>query len=262
MPPAPASCYDVRMGAVGSWQWLEETGGNLTSRERARLLPALAGTFGRFTADRLRLALGVRTRHSFSAEDLWPEAPDSRLCLEAEEEGRALQSTAVLNHGYRTWVFGGALARIDGADLDPELFHAGALLHDAGLEHIEPERCFTHRSALAAQTAARRAEVSNERALSMMDGIGMHITPGLRAEDSLLGFYLQAGAMADLAGIRAWQLPPELRERANSAYARQDVHEVLSGCWHAEAKAVPSGRARFADSWGGFSRILRLLPMR
>lgn len=250
------------MRAVGSWKWLEETGGNLTARDKARLLPALAGTFGRFTTDRLRLALGASVRHSFGAEELWPEAPDSRLSREAEQEGRELQSTAVVNHGYRTWVFGRALARIDGAELDPELFHAGALLHDVGLEHIEPDRCFTHRSALAAKTAAKRAEVSEDRALSMMDGIGMHITPGLRAEDSLLGFYLQAGAMADLAGIRAWELPLELRERADRTYARANVHLVLAGCWHAEAKAVPGGRAHFADAWGGFSRIVRLLPIR
>lgn len=251
----------LRMRTVGSWDWLEETGGRLTARQRAQLLPKLAATFGRFTVDRFRLAMGTNPRHSLGAEELWPEAPDSRLCREAEEEGRALQSIAVLNHGYRTWVFGTAFARIDGTALDPELFFAAALLHDLGLEHIEPGHCFTHRSARAAREAAARAEVPADRALSMMDGIGMHITPGLRAEDSLIGFYLQAGAMADLAGIRAWELPARLRERAHHAHARADVHQVLSRCWHAEAKAVPGGRAHLADKWGGFSHIIRRLPI-
>jgi hypothetical protein len=225
-------------------------------------LPKLVGTFGGFTADRLRLVLGSRVRHSFGVEDLWPEAPDSRLCREAEKEGRELQSNAMLAHGYRTWVFGAALARIDGSALDPESFYAAALLHDVGLEHIEPERCFTHRSARAARAAAERAELAEERALSIMDGIGMHITPGLRREDNAIGHYLQAGAMADLAGIRSWELPSELRQRANERFVRADIHEVLSGCWRAEARAVPGGRAHLADKWGGFSRIIRLLPMR
>jgi hypothetical protein len=251
-----------RPGPVGSWAWLEETGGNLTGRERVHLLPALAATFGRFSVDRLRLVLRARSRHALSAEDLWPQAPDSRLSREAAEEGRALQSTPTLHHGYRTWVFGSALARIDGANLDPELFHAGALVHDLGLEHIEPQRCFTYRSALAARAAAERAEVAEDRILSLMDGIGMHVTPGLRTEDSALGFYLQAGAMADLAGLRVWELPSELWDRANRTYARERIHQVLSTCWHAEAKAVPGGRARFADTWGGFSRIIRWLPVR
>lgn len=249
------------MSTLGSWEWLEDTCGRITARERVQLMPKLAGTFGRFTVDRLRLALGASPRHSLGIEELWPEVPDSRLCREAEEEGRELQSVSVLNHGYRTWILGTALARIDGAALDPELFFAGALLHDLGLEHIEPGRCFTYRSALAAREAAVRAEVAADRALYVMDGIGMHITPGLRAEDNLIGFYLQAGAMADLAGIRAWELPAPLRERADRAHARADVGQVLSRCWHAEAKAVPGGRAHLADKWGGFSRIIRWLPI-
>ena len=173
------------MSAMGSWEWLEDTGGRITAGERVKLMPKLAATFGRFTVDRLRLALGASPRHSLGIEELWPEVPDSHLCREAEDEGRELQSVAVLNHGYRTWILGTALARIDGAALDPELFFAGALLHDLGLEHIEPGRCFTYRSALAAREAAVRAEVAADRALSVMDGIGMHITPGLRAEGRL-----------------------------------------------------------------------------
>lgn len=248
------------MSAIGSWQWLEETGGNLTGRERLALLPAIAATFGKFSADRLRLALHVKARHSLSATELWPMAPDSALCREAESEGRELQSSPVLQHGYRTWVFGTALARIDGVALDSEQFYASALLHDLGLEHIEPNRCFTHRGASSARDAALRAGMTEDQALPMMDGIGMHITPGLRSDDSEIGLYLQAGAMADLAGIRTWELPEDLRDRARQDYPREDVHVVLSGCWRAEAKAVPGGRASFAERSGAFSRIVRYLP--
>ena len=248
------------MSAIGSWQWLEETGGNLTGRERLSLLPAVAKTFGQFSLDRLRLALGIQARHSLSATELWPDTPDSALCREAETEGHERQSRPVLQHGYRTWVFGSALARIDGLDLDREQFYTSALLHDLGLEHIEPNHCLTHRSAVSARDAARRAGIPEDQAMPMMDGIGMHITPGLRPEDSAIGFYLQAGAMADLTGIRAWELPEHLRTRARQTYPREDVHEVLSACWRAEAKAVPRGRASFAERSGAFSRIVGFLP--
>lgn len=250
------------MSAIGSWQWLEETQGNLTRRERLSLLPAIVSTFGRFSADRLRLALGVRARHSLTATELWPQEPDSALCREAQTEGRELQSSALLQHGYRTWVFGAAFARIDGVDLDREHFYSSALLHDLGIEHVQPDRCFTHRSASSARDSALRAGMTEAQALPMMDGIGMHITPGLRVENSVIGFYVQAGAMADLAGVRAWELPKELRDRARDTYPLEEVHAVLSGCWRAEAKAVPHGRASFADRYGGFSRIVRLFPPR
>lgn len=253
---------DSQTPRLGSWQWVTETGGRLTTRQRVALLPSLIGTFQKFSADRLWLAFRRRPRHSFSAEDLWPQAPDSSLCRHADEEARDLQSTVMLHHGYRTWVFGAALARIDGASIDRELFHAGSLLHDVGLEHIEPEQCFTRRSAEAARNLAQHAGLDSDRALQMMNGITMHITPGLHYDESPIGYYLQMGAMADLAGIRAWELPVALRERTHQAYPRLNAHEVVSQCWHAEAKAVPQGRAWFVDRYGGFSRIIRWFPVR
>ena len=253
---------DTHGPTLGSFAWVEETGGVLTGRERFALLPALLRTFGRFTSDRFRLALGVTPRHGKGVEELWPTAaPDSQFARHAEEEARELQSSAMLGHGYRTWLFGSAFAALDDAELDPELFYAGALLHDVGLEHLQPGTCFTHRSALAAEAASERVGLDAQRTRDVMDGIAMHITPGLAYADSAIGFYLQAGAMADLAGIRAWQLPRELRSRADEAHPREQVHQVVSGCWHAEAKAMPGGRAHLADAYGGFSRIVRWFPV-
>jgi hypothetical protein len=246
---------------IGTWAWLNENAGALSAKERISLISPLAATFGRFTTDRLRLALGVEPRHSASAHELWPGAPDSQLSRHAVEEARDRQSEAMLNHGYRSWVFGEAFAKLDGLALDPELFHAAALLHDVGLEDITPNRCFTHKSAAVAGVVAEQAGTDPDRTLQMMDGIATHITPGLRYEDSALGFYLQAGAMADLAGIRLWQLPKELRGRTDQTYPRREIHRVISRCWHAEAKAVPKGRAHFADALGGFSRIVRWFPV-
>lgn len=247
--------------ALGSWDWLTETGGVLTAKEQLALIPALAGTFGRLSLDRLRLAVRARPRHSFSADDLWPAPPDSQLSRHAVQEARDLQSLAVVHHGYRTWVFGMALAKLDDAALDPELFHAASLLHDLGLEHIEPGQCFTRRSGESAEVVAERSGLDRADALAMMNGIAHHITPGLQYEDSAIGFYLQAGAMADLAGLRTWQLPREMRARADQTYPREQVHKLLSRCWHAEAKAVPNGRAHFADKWGAFSRIVKWFPV-
>ena len=256
---------DYRFGmskqAFGGWAWLEDTGGNLTARQRVDMLPPLLRSFQRFSVDRLRLASRAKPPHSLGAEDLWPTLPDSRLCREADAEARDLQSASLVNHGYRTWVFGTSLARIDGVNLDPELFFGAALLHDVGLDHIETDRCFTHRSAVSTRTVAERAGRSEKDALVMMDGIAHHITPGIRLEDSTCGFYLQAGAMVDLAGIRAWELPSELRARTHQTYARNEVHKVVSACWRAEAKAVPAGRASFLDTWGGFSKMVRWFPV-
>lgn len=245
---------------IGSWDWLQVTGGVLTPEERRSLVPALAGTFGQFAADRARLAFRARPKHGLGMDELWPVAPDSRFVQLADEEARALQSEPMVNHAFRTWVFGAALARIDGAALDPELFHSGALLHDAGIERTVPKQCFTWRSADAARAVAERAGLPLERARSVMDGIGMHITPGLTAEESAIGFYLQAGAMADFAGVRTWEIPPAVRARADETYPRQEIHKLVSRCWRADATAVPNGRADLAEKLSGFSKLVRWFP--
>lgn len=246
---------------LGSWEWLCETGGSLTGRQRFELLPGLLRTFGQFVGDRLWLALGRKRPLSYSVDDLWPLAPDSPICHRADEEARELQSAPVVNHAYRTWVFGNALAMLDEVRLDREVFHVGSLLHDAGLESCKEAQCFTYRSAEAAQAVARKVAFDEQRTLQIMNGIANHITPGLSKEDQSVGYYLQVGAMADLMGLRAWELPSELLSRTNERFPRLDAHRELSRRWRAESKAVPSGRAHYAHAWGGFAHIVRFLPL-
>ena len=46
-------------------------------------------------------------------------------------------------HSYRTWLFGRALATLDGNTMDDELFYCGALLHDYGIVSPTADRDFT-----------------------------------------------------------------------------------------------------------------------
>jgi len=49
--------------------------------------------------------------------------PDSRLAREAEA-ACAEQPTVIAAHSYRTWMYGLALAAVNGAQLDRELFYS------------------------------------------------------------------------------------------------------------------------------------------
>jgi hypothetical protein len=150
---------------------------------------------------------------------------------------------------------------LDEARLDREVFHVGSLLHDAGIETCKEAQCFTYRSAEAAQAVAREVAFDEERTLQIMDGIANHITPGLKKEDQSVGYYLQAGAMADLMGLRAWELPSGLLSRTEDRFPRLNVHREVSQRWLAESRAVPSGRAHYAQAWSGFAHIVRFLPV-
>lgn len=241
---------------LGSWAWLEATGGALCPEDRDRLGKIAFRSAAGAAGDLLKWARLARPQHGLGVSDLWPTAPDSALCARAAEAARDLQSPEMLGHGYRTWLYGSALATIDGAALDPELMLVGALFHDVGLEKPVPDRCFTHTSARHARDAVGGL-LPEPRLGALSDGIGMHITPGLAVADSALGFYLQAGAMADLAKLRLWEIPREMRARAREAHPLARIDKTLSCCWRNEARTVPLGRAAIIERKSCFSALVR-----
>ncbi len=245
---------------VGSYQWARQTGGELTSAERRRLIGEIARAYHRLLLDRARLALGrvPEAAKAIGAEPVEP--PDSKLAREAEA-ACAEQPQSIVGHCYRTWIFGTALAKLDANELDRELFYVAALLHDAGIAEPVAGSDFTIRGAEEALAVADRSGVDGERAARIADGICGHITPGASIEtDGEIAVYVQDGALADLAGIRTWQVSPELRRRATAQHPKGEVAKDVQRMWRAEAKAVPKGRAAVLDRWAAFSLVARFGP--
>jgi hypothetical protein len=209
---------------LGGLDWARRTGGRLSSRARARLLAAIALGQWENTLGRAKLALG-RLPEGATAVDLDTfMVPDSAFAREAERACAELPA-ALVGHSYRTWLFGRALAAVDGSELDAELFYCGSLLHDHGIAKPTPGRDFTLASVDRTLACATTAGVSDDRALTLADAICVHTTPGVAvARDGELGCYLQWGAMVDGVGLRV------------------DFRRQLVAMMRAEAAAVPKGR--------------------
>jgi hypothetical protein len=79
-------------------------------------------------------------------------------------------------------------------------------------------------------------------ATSLADSVVAHATPGLTADIDAVGFYVQVGAMADLAALRTWDLPRGYTRSAYRAHPANDVFAVVAASIVAEARAVPRGR--------------------
>lgn len=183
--------------------------------------------------------------------------PDSRFAAEIDAAARE-QPDWLVRHGYRSWIYGRALAAVDGVTLDPELFYAGCLLHDYGLMTPTPAEDFTIRSA---DRALRCAEaVGAEPALELADAIVVHTTPGVTiATDGALGFYLQAGAMVDVAGLRAWDVPQPVVSRTLQRHSRTGFTAEIVPMITAEARAVSGGRFALLRRCG-FPALIKLAP--
>lgn len=235
LPPLPDP---QRFGGPG---WLARTGGVMSGTECGRGLAVATGQQLRNLWERLTPGL----RRAADLDGL-PRVPDSRLVRIAEEAALA-QNPELLAHGYRSALFGRALAHADGVAADPELLHICGLLHDVGLMTAVAGEDFTLRSAAVARRCACHAEEPEAVGEHMADALVAHTSVGVTpARDGVLAAYTQYGAMVDLTGLRLSSLPREfvgavLRDHPRGAFKREILRRLGE-----EARAVPGGRFAFA----------------
>jgi hypothetical protein len=229
---------------LGGLAWARRTGGRLSRAERRKLVAATA--LGQFqnALGRAKLALGRLPAAATHVDLDTFRVPDSRFAREAEQACAELPAS-LQGHSYRTWLFGCALAAVDGNKLDDELFYCGALLHDYGIANPTVDRDFTLGSAERSRSCANAAAIADDRADLLADGICVHTTPGIKVEtDGATGCYLQWGAMVDGAGLRIWDVSPSNVQEVLRRYPRGDFKNQLVELIRSETAAVPRGRMK------------------
>jgi len=121
---------------------------------------------------------------------------------------------------------------------------------------------FTIRSARIALDLCGRVEnVGDETGPRLADAIVGHASPGLSVKDDEIAFYVQAGAMADLAGLRMWDLPRGYLSAAYAQHPACDVHRTVPELIRREARDVPAGRFALLRS-AGMDRLVQFSPTR
>ena len=108
----------------------------------------------------------------------------------------------LLNHSYRTYLFGRALGELEGLDVDAELLFAAAMLHDTGLVAPPVDADFTLASSRFARDVAEQVGLSTAATDTMLNAITMHHTPGVSPDAGPEAYLLSAGAAVDVIGFR------------------------------------------------------------
>ena len=166
----------------------------------------------------------------------------------------------LLNHSYRTYVYGRALGELEGTDVDTELLFAGALLHDTGLVNPTGTADFTLTSARLARQVAEQVGLSTDATDTLMTAITMHYTPGVTVDAGPVAYLLAAGAAVDVVGLRSWELPPATIAEVVRAHPRAGFKTVFTEAFRQEAARVPEGRARVLQRYGAFAAAIRFAP--
>ncbi|OHU63615.1 hypothetical protein [Mycobacteroides chelonae] len=245
---------------LGGLEWTKRTGGKLTRSERLKLSVAVMRQAAQVIAGRIRLAQGKLPAgaENIDVRDFVP--PDSHLACEVEA-ACAEQPALLIGHSYRSWIYGLALAAVDRTPLDRELFYCAALVHDWGIAVPVPGEDFVIRGADRALECAWNANVDVDLAAQIADGICGHETPGATIErDGAIAYYVQHGAMADVGGIRVWDIAPHNIENVLKRYPREpDFKRQAQTIIKNEAIAVPEGRFALLYRYG-MARSIALAP--
>jgi hypothetical protein len=246
---------------LGTYPWVERTGGVLTAAERRALLRPLAFGLATHLAGRLSrlLHLAIAQRVSVAAPRREPDSVLTRAC---ENVARGRLSPALLNHSYRTFAFGAALGELQHVDVDHELLFAAAMLHDVGLMTPTPGVDFTRMSARIAGAVAEDVGLSATATTAVQSAITLHHSPGVSLASGPAAYLLSAGAGLDVIGLRSWQLPPDVLATVVRSHPRLGFKREFSTAFGIEAAAVPGGRAAFLRRYGAFDLAIKTAPFR
>jgi hypothetical protein len=147
--------------------------------------------------------------------------PDSRLALEAEGMVRLSSSRALLNHAFRTYLFGELLGRKRRMRVDSELLFLGAIMHDLGLtEKFRGEERFEVDGADAARDFLSQRGVTQERSAIVWDAIALHTSLGIADRKQPEIALVHCGAGIDVAGLRLDELRASDVNEVIEAYPR------------------------------------------
>ena len=245
---------------LGKHDWVERTGGRLTGAERRSLLRPLARTHAVNAVGRLSMLVRLNSGLRADVDPARLVPPNSALTRAAVEQAQRRLGPALLNHSYRTYAFGAALAELEGLPVDRELLFAAALLHDTGLPTSERGVDFTRTSARIAREVAEAVGLSSAATETMRTAITLHYSPRVPPAHGPVAYLLAAGAGLDVVGMRSWQLPPSVVAAVVEQHPRLGFKREFGAAFRAEAARVPHGRARLLRRYGAFDLAITLAP--
>jgi hypothetical protein len=137
--------------------------------------------------------------------------PDTALAVAATELLAASSSRALVNHCFRTYRFGLALAERDGLTPDRELFWLGAALHDLGLTPLyDGPEPFEEISAEVAHRFLLERGADAARADLVADAIRLHVQVTAATDPRPEVALVSIGAAVDVFGLRLDRIAPSV----------------------------------------------------
>ncbi|MBY0612644.1 MAG: HD domain-containing protein [Beijerinckiaceae bacterium] len=246
------------MVAIGTWRWVEETNGMLTSRHRLAIMAeaALLRAKSRFGARRRE------TIRHIEVDKIIP--PDSALCKAAEALCAEASPPFLFNHSIRAYFWARLLN--DHPIFDDEALYVAVLLHDLGLTErhraaLDKAQCFTLPAARAATGLALMHGWPERRARLVGDAICLHINVVVGKRHGREAQLVRLGSGADVAGFGLERLAPDQRDEVVRRYPRLNMKCEISDLLETETEDCPCSRIAFLYRKLQFGKMIRRTPI-
>lgn len=247
------------LGDIGTVEWCRRTDGILGRGERARFVAATVLQSVR-VAPQLLLGRGGRNGGGPDPSRLTP--PDTQFARELVETCAEFDPM-IVEHGYRSYLFGRALGEVAGIECDPEALFAATMLHDwAFMEMDELDgECFAWAGAKRAEQILVSSPLSEPERHDVLDAICLHLNPTVPAERGSIQHLAHDGIALDVLGMRGAELDAGGVRRTFERHPRHGFTVHGEPLMRAHGRRVPRCRsaALFTASFG---QALRASPWR
>jgi HD domain len=247
---------------IGTLEWLRQSQGRLSVRERMHLLrsalwPAMQG----MVSARWARALPGAPQDLRPMQTRMPDTPAVAQALEAMAD---LGHTALLQHGFRCHWWAMAFAANRQHEVDEELLLVASLMHDLGAaDPVKAQAsgcaCFTWHSAEAAMQVARHHHWHEVRTQALGNAITLHMNGQVDTTQGLEAHLLQQATACDVIGARLAQLPVRYRQQVLQAHPREGFDAQFSHFMAGQARQQPGSRAALMHQVG-LGLMIKLNP--
>jgi hypothetical protein len=238
---------------VGSLAWLHETDGILRRRDYLPLLGQGLLSHGHALPSLLRHRRGIVSNNA--AKDLIQvPIPDTEASHAAER--LCAQVPAVVNHSYRTYLWGALLGIRDEINYDPEALYVAAVVHDIGFAeqpHTSGGRpcCLAVPAVKAVMELGSAAGWDDARCEVVAEAISLHVNLYVGRERGPIAYLLFAGARLDQIGFRYGDLSRDAVHQVIARYPRENWKSTCCSLMNKQAigSRCDFYRRRLAGNW-------------
>ncbi len=237
---------------LGSREWMTLSHGKLSFKEKVQLIKQILVP-ATLSYSKTFLKQPENTQH-FELKDI--HIPNTAIIKDAIFELESTQNQAIINHSWRSYIWGVAIAQHKNWSFDEESLLIASLMHDVGLADHQTQyacQCFTLESALRSEKLCAEHHYPKEKTDNISDAICLHMNGYFDENDQHLSkevLLLQKATSCDVIGTDLALFSVQFKDEALAKYPRAQFNTEMRQLISIEAKRNPQSRTALMSTLG------------